>query len=1237
MPEENKTVVRGEPIPDNKTVVRAAPVEVESGEDNTADHISIADTRDAIGNGSNTPGNTGNSATADTDAPEIVPGYRYIEELGKGGMGVVYKARHTKLNRVVALKMLLGDGGSSSSITRFLTEAKAVAAIRHKNVVQVHDYGEVNGRPYMALEFLPGGVFSSVIAQRRTTLTSPTSLLNAVTLLTQVTRGVAAAHSLGIIHRDLKPANVLLDENGVPKVADFGLAKDAEEANFTQAGVGMGTPAYMAPEQARDAKDVGPEADVWALGVMLYEVIAGKKPFTGTLQEIRVRAEKADPPPLREAVPNLAVDLELICLKCLAKDPKDRYANANELADDLDCFLAGEPISFRPPGFVERATRWLRRRRVTVGVSLALLLALGITLFALNQAKRTGNESKRNDEQAAILQTLPTGEWNDTDLQRLDTLTNDLATRDAERAENVRTQIDQALTKSGQDRLQQPTLTDADEAYVTRVATLLQPRNPTLAERLKQEHAARKKAWVRVFRVEPPTHGIAGIFDPLRGGNKVAVLGNPDRFRFDQPIGSQSLPQHLTAIECRGNVEIVAKFAPSWDRADCLGVALNVASDRETGGYSLVLRPGLPPRPNMPPSTFGESKAEGSTIHIHLYRNDVIIQKRELLASQIGNSLTVTLQRAGDRVLAQVNALPPIVHRDLFPLAGRGVYGVIGRTDLELAMLEGRTQQSGTTASPLERADELFLAGDYTGAITLYEQQAVAAAGKDAAAEARFKIAVCLRELRRFDDAQARLRELYAQGINPWSRLAGCYLVAVLIQQRKTDEANELLDKLTSELQPGENELAALLPDNIREDMLKSLRDAASGFSWLKDDPQRVSKVARVVRAEDALGVGREYTGWTRLSYIRALRASGKPEDLSEATRLLGIWLQNDYPPGDNTGFGSLLAAEFAWLMREMNTPQVGLDEVNRRVFSAPGIHRADGYQLLLERARMHYTLKQYDEAKADLVLFLKECPPQYRVYRWIADASLMLGLLYHREGDNARAQEAWRVGLPKKPLAQLRIDTAGGIGLLTTVALQSVTNTLKEAELLELLRTLMGDDFIGKQMQNRLQLHHVTELVELANASMKKPASYEVLRNFAFQTGSLRSYSRDPVAYAVAEMIRSAAFGNTQTDGQDSLAVVTANTGVNSYARGQLNMLQLLQVALTAQGKFDADSWSTFHKQLPKEFRMNLSCTLGYRYLRLNKPADAAIFFRATVADADVGSPLRKQAEAELAKIEKK
>jgi serine/threonine protein kinase len=316
-----------------------------------------------------------------------LPGYEILEELGRGGMGVVHKARQTRLNRIVALKMILaGQHAGEEARARFLVEAEAIAAVRHPGIVQIHDYGTYGELAFFVLEFCAGGSLAGRLAGR------PLPAREAADLVEQVARGIQAAHDKGIIHRDLKPGNVLLDENGRPKVTDFGLARRVEgSSGLTQTGAVMGTPSYMAPEQATDSKTVGPGADVYALGAILYECLTGKPPFLAastheTLQQV-IHEEPIGVRQLNRAVPRA---LETICHKCLEKKPARRNASAAELGDDLNRFLQGRPILARPPGFLERLSRWTYRDPL---VALGLLATAVLTVLGLGLASYWGHST----------------------------------------------------------------------------------------------------------------------------------------------------------------------------------------------------------------------------------------------------------------------------------------------------------------------------------------------------------------------------------------------------------------------------------------------------------------------------------------------------------------------------------------------------------------------------------------------------------------------------------------------------------------------------------------------------------------------------------------------------------------------------------------------------------------------------------------------------------------------------
>jgi predicted Ser/Thr protein kinase len=320
-----------------------------------------------------------------TDLPCRFGRYTLLRELGRGGMGVVYLAEDSELQRRVALKTLHSPGTEQNNyLERFEAEARLMARQQHPNIVQVYEAGAVEGRPYLVMEYVEGPSLQRRLEHR------PMAPHAAAQLLLALTQAVAEAHRCGIIHRDLKPSNVLLAEDGTPKVSDFGLATTlGHTLHLTHSGDLLGTPAYMAPEMASATNTpAGPLVDVYGLGAILYEALTGRPPFVGLSPLlILAQVQHVDPLSPRKLQPTVPLDIETICLKCLHKEPQRRYRNAGELLDDLHRFLQGKPILARPTPAVERLRKWVQRHPGTTSIwSVVVLAALVIwgVVFAYN-------------------------------------------------------------------------------------------------------------------------------------------------------------------------------------------------------------------------------------------------------------------------------------------------------------------------------------------------------------------------------------------------------------------------------------------------------------------------------------------------------------------------------------------------------------------------------------------------------------------------------------------------------------------------------------------------------------------------------------------------------------------------------------------------------------------------------------------------------------------------------------
>jgi serine/threonine protein kinase len=436
------------------------------------------------------------------EAVLVPPGYEVLGELGHGGMGIVYKARQRKADRLVALKMILaGEHADPDELARFRTEAEAIARLQHPHVIQVFEVSEHNGLPFFSLEFCLGGSLDKKLAG------TPLPPQEAATLMEKLAEGVQAAHEARVLHRDLKPANVLLAADGTPKVTDFGLAKKLDAQGVTLPGVVVGTPSYMAPEQASGAaQEVGPAADVYALGAILYECLTGRPPFrAATVLDTLRQVVSEEPVPPRQLNTQVPRDLETVCLKCLQKEAAKRYVSAAELADELGRFVRGEPILARPVGRLERGVKWARREPRVAGL---LAMVLGVfaggatisTVLAVRESEaraqadldadkaRQSEEKAKKSESAAVSARKDVEQFN----ERLVTSVARSLARGVGRSLSPLSDVEQALEK-----LSSSPLSDMEREALGKLSSWKlssSPEGKLRAERFMQEGLLMKEA-----------------------------------------------------------------------------------------------------------------------------------------------------------------------------------------------------------------------------------------------------------------------------------------------------------------------------------------------------------------------------------------------------------------------------------------------------------------------------------------------------------------------------------------------------------------------------------------------------------------------------------------------------------------------------------------------------------------------------------------------------------------------
>lgn len=1163
-----------------------------------------------------------------------IPGYEFIEYIAEGGMGVVAKAHQRALNRVVAIKLLLARSrGSVAARQRFIREAQSAARLRHPNICPIFEVGEQIDQPYIVMAYIDG---PTLLEWSKSAKPSP---LKAAGIVGILARAVHYAHEHGVIHRDVKPSNVIVDaETGQPVLTDFGLAKELNESGpeVTRAGQLLGTPAYMAPEQATGHLGcVGPQTDVYALGAVLYELLCGRPPFLGSAGEIirQVQTEEIVFPSKLHA--RLNRDLETICLKALAKEPADRYRSAEAFADDLGHFTSGEAIEARRTPAMSKLIRTARRSPVLT-TSIALLV---LSAFVAGHMAIGARDARRITKLAQAIETgLDGGDWKSSHLSQLNSLITEMETLDRERASGARQRLKERFASAIERKINRPRLEPGDIKELEEDLNHFSEANPELSTKLRETLERRLSAWQVLFQLAEPFDGRDAVFAP-----KGVEVKNNVLVRKKLNAGTPKNDLLLTRVPNRGQVQVEAVFEPSWLSTTNIGVALSASVE---GGYEFVLKAAEETIRTQDGSqtkhslTFEQSRFKAANTTLQIMRRGIPLREQTIPALTMGQGLVrLRASRNGDILTAQLNDLAPLVYQDIFPITETegGVLGLIWPSGVALQQYSALHQTLAVTPSPLERGDNLCSHGKFDDALAYYRQQTLTGTETRFQQEAKLKAALCLLELNRTSEAIAVLEELAVEPGERWPVVAACRLWLLLLEQNRMEEANAIQDSLAPRYEF--EQVAVTVPISIRQKILEKNRIPA-GFDYYRFDSQRVQKLERFDSLQALLQGDIWQRAPTKWALIRALH---DVEDFDRALRRLDESIRL-------YGFGAYFSEheEYSWILRQEDRATEALGLINRWINQAATDTRSatkfTGLQL--ERIRVLTALGRWDQAQRDLESYMNRPDLVTTPYPFHASGWLMIGFLREHFGNSQGATAAWTQGRHKTWLARGRTESVGsvgtaetsdphltGLGLAYYTILESLTDSLSEEAADEVINTLAGAS--ATDSPAALLKGGLRPPPTVLRRMWQNPRAHNYARQIAFQELSFPKLTRLLPLVGMAEVFRQGAFGGSPSPEQENVIWELAETGQNQFYDGRLSVAQIIQLGLTWKGLTNVLGWAGVGPTLKPEFRGIVAYVFGHRYLTLDNRDQSKRFLEISLADAAPDSLLKRLAKSELKRFD--
>lgn len=1173
-----------------------------------------------------------------------IPGYEILGVLGRGGMGIVYKARQVSLKRQVALKMIVsGEHAGSDALMRFRTEAEAVARLQHPHIVQIHEIGEQKGLPYFSLEFVTGGSLAQKLGGK------PMLISEAVRVMTTLARAIQYCHQQGIVHRDLKPANVLMTVEGEPKITDFGLAKHLEsDSGQTRSGAIMGTPSYMAPEQAAGRiRDVGPLTDVYALGALFYEMLTGCPPFRGeTLVETLEQVRSCEPKAPSRLQPKVPRDLETICLKALAKDPARRYSSALALAQDLERFEAGESILARRESLASRVWRRVRRNRL----ASAALFVIALGVIATYLAVQTFQKAR---QLTTVTQEIETGlqspELTEAYLGRMHAQIAQLDRHAPGEAVTARQRLHQSFAEHIRSKFRDRVVPE-EKPTIEAALELLAARDSELANTVRKEYQQRQRTWQTVFDLVAPFSGLPAVFEPAAVRIE-RVQDVPCLVRISDPVPL------VTHQACATNNKIEAVFHASWASASQLGLVFHADKGQS---YTLLLRLPIDFYPTdaqgkpVTVATFEDvRKAKGPVLVQILRNNQVRLNEQEVMAADVfggcqrDGSLRLEARQEGELLSWQVNRLKPIEFRESFSVGvGTRVFAVHWPRNVPLLTLRAARLPDSSNPSALEQGDIFYSRGETEKAIAHYQQVAATTRDRRVRREARCKEGLCLVAVNRAKEAIPLFEEASADaGDDPaasaqerWPVLADCQLLLIHVRLREPDsqaKADALLEKMSARYAGLGDQISAFVPHDDRAAMLIPHGHFHSYVLQSRSEDDLVRTFERVDRAADLFGASMAIRVTAKhYLFVAYGRAGRYPQAYHTGNDL---FQQCELQPHL---FNPAYARDFCRMLCFRGDRQLALTVMNK------WLERYGG-SLWLERAKINASLKNWGQAEKDLEQYMRWAeqtswhdPRSHVAYTYYSLAFLLKGFLREQQGDAEGALAAWRQGLPRawaqNDSEKMKRAWANPWGVFNFVQLASLTNELSDKDTDDIITYFISESHVNPAISKALKSVAIPTAV--LRESIRSPRGRQAARQEALWDFTENIDMKLGGLIFMHEIIHQGASPGPLDKEVDDLIWKLANDFDSGLRAREVSQAQCVALALIWSGAdFSGLAWSTFSANLKADVRGPSAYVLGLRSRQLNKPGDAAKFFRAALADAPADSALKRLAQTELDRLKNK